>query len=159
MSLKNFITDLKNSNLIAECECGGEFKLSEATLFDGIGKFPVEALEKRTEMEQSLKDWADTIKLKRKRATVGAEKSATAIGVGKNLEKVLPTMKNFHLQLADCRFLADPIDLMVFNGITTNKVHSLSFIEVKSGQAKLNANQKAVKAAVEDKNVSYKEMP
>jgi len=158
MTLNTFIKDLKNSNLVVECKCGGEFKLSDAVLFDGVGKFPIEALEKRKEMEQALKEWAETIKIKKKRATVGAEKTATAVGVGKNLEKVIPTLKNFHLQLTDCRFLADPIDLMVFNGITTNKVHSLSFIEVKSGKATLNSNQKAVKAAVEDKNVSYKEM-
>jgi len=60
--------------------------------------------------------------------------------------------------LPDCRFLADPIDLLVFDGICSNKVKAINFIEIKSGGARLNANQKAVKEAVEDKRVSYKEI-
>jgi len=48
---------------------------------------------------------------------------------------------------------------MVFSGITNNIVHSLSFIEIKSGGAKLNANQKMAKEAVESNKVSYKVLP
>ena len=157
MRIQNLIKELQSSKLYAECPgCTEEFKLSEATLFDGLGKFPEEAQAKVNELEQELKDWAEEIKKKRQRATKGAEKSATAIGLGKNLEKFLPELKNFDLPLPDCRFLADPIDLVVFHGCTSNKVKSISFVEVKSGNAKLNKHQKAIKDTIEDGKVKYK---
>jgi len=39
------IKKLKASNLYAECYCGGEFRLSEAILFDGTKPFPEEAMD------------------------------------------------------------------------------------------------------------------
>ena len=65
-------------------------------------------------------------------------------------------MENFKWQLPDCRFLGDPIDLLTFNGLSVNNIDSISFIEVKSGNAKLNKNQKLVKEAVEDNRVKYR---
>ena len=38
MKTNQLISELKQSKLWAECTCGGEFKLSEALLFDGIYK-------------------------------------------------------------------------------------------------------------------------
>ena len=53
-------------------------------------------------------------------------------------------------------FLGDPIDLLTFNGLSENNIDSISFIEVKSGKARLNDHQKLVKEAVEDNRVTYK---
>ena len=151
------ISQLKGSNLWAECPCGGEFKLSETILFDGTKPFPKKALEVQKELKELLKDRAEQLKKRKKLATEKAEITTKAVNVGKNLEKVLPTLSDFKLELPDCRFLADPIDLVTFNGLTKNRVNSVSFIEVKSGGARLNKHQKSVKDAVEDKRVSYKE--
>ena len=65
-------------------------------------------------------------------------------------------MEDFRWSLPDCRFLGDPIDLLTFNGLSENKIESVSFIEVKSGRARLNPHQKQVKEAVEDNRVRYK---
>ena len=157
MLISQIIESLKVSELYGGCSrCSEEFKLSKAILFDGLGKFPVEALQKKQEMEEALINWAKELDIKKKRATEGAQKTATAVGLGKNLEKVLPTLKDFNLLLSDCRFLGDPIDLLVLNGITVNKVNSIVFMEVKSGEARLNAHQKAIKQAIEDKDISFK---
>ncbi len=64
--------------------------------------------------------------------------------------------EDFKWQLPDCRFLGDPIDLLTFNGLYLNKIDSISFIEVKSGKARLNKHQKLVKEAVEDNRVKYR---
>jgi len=58
--------------------------------------------------------------------------------------------------LPDCRFLGDPVDFLAFNGVSVGRVSSISFIEVKSGQSRLNAHQKSIKDAVQDKKVTYK---
>jgi predicted Holliday junction resolvase-like endonuclease len=150
------IKSLKASNLYAECSCGGEFKLSESLIFDGTKPFPKEALEIQKKLKQGLKDQEEDLKKKRKLATKKAEITTKSVNIGKNLEKVLPTMKDFKWKLSDCRPMGDPIDLLIFNGYSLDMVRSINFIEVKSGKARLNKHQKAIKDAVEDKRVSYK---
>lgn len=156
MNTEQLIKQLKESNLYAECPCGGEFKLSNALLFDGIRGFPQEALEKQKELKEELKERDEDLKKRGKLATERAEKTAMTVNIGKKIEVVLPTMSDFKWKLADCRFLGDPIDFITFNGFSMNYINSLSFIEVKSGAARLNDHQKAVKEAIEDKKVSYK---
>jgi len=157
MNTEQFIKKLKQSNLYAECPCGKEFKISEAILFDGTKPFPPEALEIQKEMKEELKRRADGLKKRKKLATEKAQITTRAVNVGMNLEKVLPTMKDFKWELPDSRVLGNPIDLITFNGFSINKVSSISFIEVKSGKAKLTDHQKSIKDAVEDKKVFYKE--
>jgi predicted Holliday junction resolvase-like endonuclease len=158
MALNNLIKELQNSDLYAECGCGEEFKLADSLLFDGFGKFPVDALEKQKELEQALKDLADRLKTKKKRATVGSAKTAKAVGIGKNIEKILPTLKDFNYEIPDCRFLGDPLDLLIFKGLTKNKIDTITFMEVKTGGARLNKNQKMVKDAIEDERVRWRTM-
>ena len=106
----------------------------------------------------SLKARVEELKKRKKLATERAENTAKAVNIGKMLEVILPTVKDFAWDLPDCRFLGDPIDLITFNGCCKGNVCSVNFIEIKSGQARLNKHQKAVKDAVEDKRVSYKEI-
>lgn len=156
MKTEELIQELNKSNLWAECPCGGEFKLSETLLFDGTKPFPKEALEIQKELKEQLKSRNEDLKKQKKLVTEKAKITTKSVNIGKNLEKVFPTLKEFKLDLPDCRFLGDPIDLITFNGLSMNKVNSINFIEIKSGKAKLNPNQKLVKEAVEDKKVSYK---
>ncbi len=150
------IEELKKSNLCAECPCGGEFKLSQTILFDGTEPFPQKALEIQKILKKGLEKRKELLKKRKKLATKKAEITTKAVNVGKQLEKVLPTMKDFKLALPDCRFLGDPIDLITFNGFSLGKVNSISFIEVKSGKARLNQHQKSIKDAIEDRKVSYR---
>lgn len=156
MNTDQLINELKKSNLYAECMCGEEFKLSEAFLFDGTKTFPSQALEIQKSLNEALKERLEDLKKRKKLATKKAEITTKAVNVGKNLEKVLPTMRDFKWQLPDSRFLGDPIDLMIFNGLSASKIESISFIEVKSGNARLNEHQKSIKDAIEDKRVSFR---
>jgi len=158
MNTEELIRKLQGSNLFAECpSCGGEFKFSQSLLFDGSKPFPGEAAEKQKEMMEELRARLEELKSRKMRATLRAENTARAVNVGHNLEKVLPTMKDFKWELPDSRFLGNPIDLIVFNGLSANKVTSISFIEVKSGSARLNDHQKSIRDAVQQGKVKYKE--
>jgi len=156
MNTEQLIKKLKESNLYAECPCGGEFKLSRSILFDGTKPFPEKALEIQKRLKKELKDSEDELKKRRKLATKKAQITTKAVNIGKILEKVLPTMKDFKWTVPDSKFLGDPIDLIVFNGLSVNKVKSINFIEVKSGKARLNNHQKAIRDAIEEHKVSYK---
>lgn len=156
MNTEQLIKQLKESNLYAEHSCGGEFKLSDTILFDGTKPFPSEAKEIQKEFKDGLKERQDDLKKRKKLTTEKARITTKAVNLGNHLEKILPSMKDFPWELPDCRVMEKPIDLLTFNGFSRNKIDSINFIEVKSGGARLNAHQKAVKEAVEDKKVSYK---
>jgi predicted Holliday junction resolvase-like endonuclease len=155
MKTEDIIYKLKNSNLYAECSCGGEFKLSDVLLFDGTKPFPPEVKEVQERYEEELKQREEDLEKSKQLATERATITTTAVNIGKSLEKVLPSMDNFRWELPDCRFLGDPIDLVTFNGCCQNKIESISFIEVKSGKARLNKNQRRIRDAVQDKKVIY----
>lgn len=156
MNIDLLIRELKTSNLYAECPCGGEFKLSTALLFDGTKPFPEEAIEVQERLKEELEERQKDLEKRRELATKKAQITTKAVNVGKNLEKVLPTMKDFKWTVPDSKFLGDPIDLMTFNGLSMGKVQSISFIEVKSGKAHLNDHQKSIRDAIADNRVSYK---
>ncbi len=156
MQTSTLIKSLKASGLYAECPCGGEFKLSDAIFFDGTIPFPEEALQIQTELNAVLQARKQDLIKKLKLATEIAEKTTKAVNIGKNLERALPTVKDFKWVVPDSKFLGDPIDLLVFNGLSNGKVNSLSFVEVKSGNARLNNHQKSIRDAIKDHKVSYK---
>jgi predicted Holliday junction resolvase-like endonuclease len=156
LDIMQLIKKLKSSNLYAECPCGEEFKLSDAILFDGTKPFPEEALEAQRKLIHELTNREKEIKKKKELATKRAGITTKAVNIGKNLEKALPTIKDFKWVVLDCKFLGDPIDLIVFNGLSVGRINSLSFVEVKSGEAALGKRQRSIKDAVQDHRVSYK---
>jgi predicted Holliday junction resolvase-like endonuclease len=148
------IRSLQQSKLSAGCpHCGDEFKLAESILFDGTKKFPREAEKIRQEWEKNLDKELELLKKRQIRADEGAEKKAIEVGVGKIIEKVLPAYKNFKLPLADCRFLAEPIDMIVFEGASENKIIHITFLDIKTGNAALNKHQRQIHDAVKDHQV------
>ncbi len=157
MAIEKLLEKLKKSDLYAECGCcNGEFKLSDSILFDGTKPFPTDALDVKNTLIDGLKQAEEDLKKRKKLVTEKAEITTKSVNIGKSLEKVLPTMSDFKWDLPDCRFLGDPIDLVTFNGMSINKLESISFIEVKSGKARLNKHQKSVKDAIEDNRITYK---
>jgi predicted Holliday junction resolvase-like endonuclease len=156
MDTEEIIQKIKEANLYAECPYGEEFNLSKAILFDGTKPFPKEVLEIQAKLKGQLVEKEDELKKRIKLVTEKAAITTKAVNVGKNLEKVLPTMKDFKWELPDSRFLGDPIDLITFNGLSAGNVNSISFIEVKSGNARLNDRQKSIKTAIERHKLVYK---
>lgn len=66
MNIKQLITNLKTSNLVAECPvCQEEFSISDALLFDGMTKFPKVAEEKKMGLLQELNERKDELKKKK----------------------------------------------------------------------------------------------
>jgi predicted Holliday junction resolvase-like endonuclease len=156
LNTQKIIDRLKKSDLYAECRCGAEHKLSDLLLFDGTKPFPPEVLAVQEQYEEELKKRNAKLEKNKKLTTEKATITTRSVNIGKNLEKILPLMEDFKWQLPDCRFLGDPIDLLTFNGLSVNNINSISFIEVKSGKARLSKHQKLVKEAVEDNRVKYR---
>ena len=155
MDILKLINQLKVSKLYAECkECGEEFPLSKAVLFDGLGEFPEPAELKRKQMLEELQAKLDELKKRKVSAGPGAEKKAIEVGIGKIIEKVVPAYQNFGMPISDCRPLFEPIDMIIFNGLSAMSVQSITFMEIKTGKSRLDEHQKLVKEAVSDGKVS-----
>lgn len=150
------IRELQTSGFSAECACGCEFNLSDAIIFDGTKPFPEEALEYQEVLLEKIREGHTKLEKRIKLATVRAENTSKSTNIGQNLEKIFPTLKEFKWDLPDARFLGDPIDFIIFRGLSKGKVDSINFVEVKTGKAPLNDHQKSVRDAVKDEKVAYR---
>ncbi len=109
-------------------------------------------------MLEELNQRIEELKRRKISAGVGAEKKAIEVGIGKIVEKVIPAYKKFGIPINDCRPLFEPIDFLVFNGLGKNNVNSLTFLEIKTGNAQLNKHERMIRDAVDNKKVFYKEI-
>ncbi len=158
LNRKKLISDLKRARtLYAECpSCTGQFRLSEATLIDGLGPMPPDIKTLCDEKFDEYKERMDKLRARRISATEGAEKKAIEVGIGKVVEKIVPNWKAFSFEPPDCRPLFEPIDYVVFDGMTKRQeVESIVFMDIRTGKSRLNKNERLIRDAVEDGRVRY----
>jgi predicted Holliday junction resolvase-like endonuclease len=69
----------------------------------------------------------------------------------------VPSFDSFEYAPGDCRALFEPIDYLIFSGLTTRRrVESIHFVDVKSGSARLAPKQRNIKEIVEKGAVKFK---
>lgn len=157
MNLELFLTNLKNSKLLAQCpKCDKEFSLSDSILFDGTKSFPEEAMAVRLRLTHDLAERAEDLEKRKLSADVVSEKKAVEIGFGKIIERFIPAYKDLNLQFAECRPLFDPIDIIVFNGLLDRNVDHITFLEIKSGNSDLNKHQRLIRDAIAENKVDVR---
>lgn len=142
--------------LTAECpHCSASFPLAKAGLFYG-NKLTPEANDYVLDRRLSFEETARGLEHRKLRATDYAARKSLEVNFGKSLEKVAPVLPGFPYDCGDCRPLFDPIDYVVFRGLTSrNEVDEICFLDVKTGSSQLNAHQKEVKEAVEKGKVEF----
>lgn len=64
---------------------------------------------------------------------------------GKLSESFAPILEDFPFEPSECRFIGDPVDYVVFEGISKGELKGVHFVEVKSGGARLSKVQKQIK--------------
>ncbi len=83
-------------------------------------------------------------------------KSRAVLG-GQFSEQLAPFLPNFPFSPTECRFIGKPIDFIVFKGADSKHIEEVIFVEVKSGNAKINAHEKNLKDAIDKKKVRWVE--
>ena len=127
--------------------------MSDYVLFDGTKDFSDDIQKIVEQYETTLKEKHDTLEKQIIKSDEGAEKKAIEVGFGKTMEKIIHLHKDFNIPIDDCRFLAEPLDVIVFNGSSKNSVNHITFMEIKTGDAKLNKHQRMIRDAIQDHNV------
>ncbi len=155
---KALISELqRNKNFMGTCPtCNQEFRLADAVLFTIDDDQPEAALAAINTARQRIKDRKMQLANARERMTGRAQATAHAVNLGKIVEKIVPSFSSFTYQEGDCRALFEPIDYLIFSGLSKGgAVDALFFVDVKSGNARLTGGQKAIQKAVESGRVRF----
>jgi predicted Holliday junction resolvase-like endonuclease len=86
-----------------------------------------------------------------------AVKRSRAVLTGQIGEQLAPFFPDFPCDPADARFLGKPVDYIVFSGLSAGMPREVVFVEVKTGDARLSAAEKALKETVEAGRVRWAE--
>lgn len=138
-------------NIYAQCpECKTIHRLNEYKIFYGK-KPPKDLLDQLREAVEEFEE------RKKKIIEQSIEKSKQ-VYIGKTLEHLAPTIATWGHKPRDCRFLAEPIDFIAFDGLfEKDEVSKITFIEAKTGNAKTSSREKSIKKAIEKGEVYFEE--
>ena len=107
-------------------------------------------------LKQVLKNYdklySKNIELGERARIVESQRKSSEVRTAMMVEKMLPFTKDFPFNPRESQFLGQPIDYMVFGE------EKVTFVEVKSGNARLNDKQKRIKKLIQDKKVVWKEI-
>lgn len=154
---KEIIDLLHTKNFYTECsKCGSEIALKNTSLFDN-DNFSAGALEAYEKQLQDIKEKKFLLKDLQQKSTNRSELAAKHTNIGFILERLTPTLKHFRFNPNDCRSLFDPIDYVIFEGLSAKgKIDKIFFIDVKTGNARLSKRQKEIKTVIENKKINFK---
>lgn len=155
---KEIINTLETGNFYCECPCGcgEEIKLKDADLFY-LDHFSPKGKEARQALLDDLKQQRIDMKERELNMTRRPQLTAKAVNVGFILERIAPTFDCFPFVHNDCRSLFDPIDYIIFEGLSTKGVvDKIIFTDIKTGAARLKNNQKEIKNLIQQKKIDFK---
>ena len=154
---QEIIETLKTGNFYIECSsCQEEVPLKQAALFDNKN-FSDEALEVYNEQLEYIRQRKVELKSLKERGNTKSEIGALSTNFGFIMERIAPTLPTFRFKHNDCRSLFDPIDYVIFEGLTQNgTVDKIYFVDIKTGGARLNKRQKEIRNLINDKKVKFK---
>src|SRR2546425_564857 len=153
---RDIIQVLEKRGFYAESPaCEETIKLKDCRLFYS-NEFTHAAREVYERLKQEQRERAMELATRRKGISVSSEVGAQAVNTGLILERLAPCMGSFRFDRSDCRSLFDPIDYLVFEGLSTNDtVSKILFMEVKTGGSLLKPTQKQIRSLVQSKKVSF----
>lgn len=86
-----------------------------------------------------------------------AVKQSKAVTLGYVNEKLAPLLPNFPYNYKDLMFLGKWVDYLVFDGLSSDRIKNVIFLEIKSWKSKLNKNEQMIKEAIDAGRVKYAE--
>jgi predicted Holliday junction resolvase-like endonuclease len=147
-----------------ECpNCGEESFLKRARLFDLRGDYPKAALEIMRIRAEDVGELINEIHERREKLAEDRlarpqrhERGAHSSNFGKGMEHVIPAFLTFPYIREECRVVLQPVDYIAFQGLSNaGRVESIQFVEVKTGNGRLNDQEASVQSAVLQKRISH----
>lgn len=86
-----------------------------------------------------------------------AIKRSRASLTGQFSEQLAPYFPDFPYSPTEAHFIGKPIDYIIFKGADSNDIKEIIFLEIKSGQSKLNKQEKNLKETILSKKIKWDE--
>ena len=106
----------------------------------------------KKEYELKLEEWESENTITIRQTAINQSKS---VSIGQIGEQLAPYFPNFTYNPKDIKFIVNPIDMIVFDGLIEGYVNSVIFLEIKSKNSKLNKNENLVKDAILSKRIDW----
>lgn len=106
------------------------------------------------EFEQFKVRASQQVKTEREQAV----KSSRSVLKGQISEQLAPFLPGFNYQSSDCLFIGKLFDILCLNGLSNGDIQEVIFIDIKTGNASLNANQRMLKKAIEQNKVRFEKI-
>tara|TARA_S200000501_G_scaffold360253_1_gene387113 strand:- start:186 stop:815 length:630 start_codon:yes stop_codon:yes gene_type:complete len=130
-----------------------KIKLNNSNLLKEV-QYLKEAQDKINEIHQSqLKDVE-------KKSRQDALKRSRSVMRGQATEHLAPYMMD-DTNPKDCRFMGNPVDYVVFDGLsavtdkTAKEINEIKFVDIKTGKSTLNTAQRRIRDAINEGKVSF----
>ena len=136
--------------------CDSKLNLSEVELFDdkNFGTNSLQYYEQELKKVQKTKERLEGYV---KNNFDWLVKNTSSTNFGFIMERIVLTFDSFNYNHNDCRPLFDPIDYIIFEGLTEKGyVENITFVDIKTGNARLKDGQKQIKQTILDKNVKFR---
>lgn len=84
-----------------------------------------------------------------------AVQASRRVLTGQFSEQLAPYLPGFPFSPSEARFIGKPVDFLIFRGMDEKRINEVVFVEVKSGKAGLNEQQRHLKQVILDGRVSW----
>lgn len=91
-------------------------------------------------------------------ARQSAIQQSRAVTRGQMYEQLVPHLPNFDFNPKDARFLGQPVDFVVFDGLDEGDLRRIVFVEVKTGESKLTKRERLIRDAILEGRITWREM-
>jgi predicted Holliday junction resolvase-like endonuclease len=153
---QRLIRFLERGNYYIECPCcDASHPVKDVGLFY-LNNFTAKAERVYEDYLHKIQDRKKELTDRKKSILSSSERVSQATNIGFLLERIAPSLEDFPLNRGDCRALFDPIDYLVFEGLSKKgSVTRLLFVEIKTGGGRLQENQRNIKDLVERKKIAF----
>lgn len=153
---RGLIYAIERGGFFCDCPvCEQPVRLTDAGLFY-LDDFTPEATERFQQRLAAIRERRKELNVLRRSIPLKSQRGAEAVNIGFILERIAPSMKSFAFDHNDCRSLFDPIDYIIFEGLSRKGlVERIVFADIKTGNARLQKKQNEIKELVERKRVEF----
>ncbi len=111
--------------------------------------------EAKEAMTEAMQHAALVMKQKEAELRKDAIARSKRVIIGTTYEKLVPFEKDFPFNPRDMRFLGNPIDYVVFDGLSEDALDRIVFLEIKTGKSRLTKRQRMIAQVVREGEVGY----
>lgn len=147
--INNKYNDLYDMNKTLQ----NKFSLLEESYANQVAAF-------ETQIQDLLTIHKDELEKEKKKARQDALKRSRSVMRGQATEHLAPYMMD-DTNPKDCRFMGNPVDYVVFDGLsavtdkTAKEINEIKFVDIKTGKSNLNTAQRRIRDAINEGKVSF----